>query len=90
MACIMALISVGLLVLVFFFDLPLFQEPTAFCALAVMIMTYCPTSILFTTCLSYLFDQVVSAQGIFPNLALWFGMIPFIIVVALDSLHIGK
>lgn len=90
LACIMALISAGLLVLVYFFDLPSFREPAAFCTLAIMIMAYCPSSILFTTCLSYLFDRMVSAQGILPNLVLWFGMIPFIFVVALDSLHIGK
>lgn len=90
LACIMALISASLLVLVYFFDLPSFQEPVAFCALAVMIMTYCPSSILFTMCLSYLFDRMVSAQGILPNLVLWFGMIPFIIVVAMDFLHIGE
>lgn len=90
LACIMSFISASLLVLVFIFNLPSFQEPAAFCALAIMIMTYCPGSILFTTCLSYLFDRVVSAQGILPNLVLWFGLIPFIIVVALQSLQTSK
>lgn len=90
LGCIMFLISANLLILVYLFDLPSFQDPAAFCALAIMIMSYCPSSILFTTCLSYIFDRMVSAQGILPNLVLWFGMIPFIIVVAFDSLHIGK
>ncbi|EGI60698.1 ABC transporter A family member 4 [Acromyrmex echinatior] len=54
-----------------------------------LIMLYCPSSIVFSTCLSYIFDKVDSAQSMLPNIATFFGLLPFILVMILDMQGLG-
>nr|CAD7414787.1 unnamed protein product [Timema cristinae] len=90
LAGIMLFICAALLGLIFMFDLPSLREPPAFCTLGVLILLYCPASILFATCVSYIFDKMDSAQSILPNIVTFVGLIPFILVMFLDMLRIGK
>ncbi|CAG2054714.1 unnamed protein product [Timema podura] len=89
LAGIMLFICAALLGLIFMFDLPSLREPPAFCTLGVLILLYCPASILFATCVSYIFDKMDSAQSILPNIVTFVGLIPFILVMFLDMLRIG-
>lgn len=75
---------------IFLFDVPSLQEVPALITLSTLLMLYCPSSILFSTCLSYIFDKMDSAQSILPNIATFFGLIPFLLVVFLDMLGLGK
>jgi ATP-binding cassette subfamily A (ABC1) protein 5 len=86
----MLFICVALLTLIFVFGLPSLQEPPAFCTMGMLIILYCPSSILFVTCLSYIFDKTDSAQSILPNIVTLLGLIPFLLVMFLDMLGIGK
>ncbi|XP_017880849.1 ATP-binding cassette sub-family A member 5-like isoform X1 [Ceratina calcarata] len=79
-------ICLCILGIIFLFDVPSLQEIPALITLGGLIMLYCPASILFSTCLSYIFDKMDSAQSILPNLATFFGIIPFILVTSLDML----
>ncbi|XP_049766661.1 cholesterol transporter ABCA5-like isoform X1 [Schistocerca cancellata] len=85
----MLFICGALLALIFVFDLPSLREPPAFCTLGALIILYCPASILFATCVSYIFDKMDSAQSILPNIATFLGLIPFILVMFLDMFRIG-
>lgn len=76
--------------IIFLFDVPSLQEPPALITLGALLMLYCPSSILFSTCWSYIFDKMDSAQSILPNIATFFGLIPFLLVVILDMLGVGK
>jgi ATP-binding cassette subfamily A (ABC1) protein 5 len=86
----MLIICIALLTLIFVFDLPSLREPPAFCTMGLLIILYCPASILFATCLSYIFDKMDSAQSILPNIVTFLGLIPFLLVMFLDMLRIGK
>jgi ATP-binding cassette subfamily A (ABC1) protein 5 len=90
LAGLMLLICTALLTLIIVFDLPSLQEPPAFCTMGVLILLYCPASILFATCISYIFDKTDSAQSILPNIVTFLGLIPFLLVMVLDMLRIGK
>lgn len=90
LAGLMIIICTALLVLILVFDLPSLREPPAFCTFAVLILIYCPASILFSTCVSYIFDKMDSAMSILPNIATFLGLIPFFLVIILDMLRIGK
>ncbi|XP_072159520.1 cholesterol transporter ABCA5 [Bemisia tabaci] len=79
----------ALLVLIFVFDLPSLREPPAFCTLGVLVILYCPASILFSACVSYIFDKTESAQSILPNIATFLGLIPFFLVILLDMFQLG-
>jgi ATP-binding cassette subfamily A (ABC1) protein 5 len=90
LAGLMVLICTALLILILVFDLPSLQEPPAFCTMGLLILLYCPASILFATCVSYIFDKMDSAQSILPNIVTFLGLIPFLLVMVLDMLRIGK
>jgi len=90
LAGLMLLICTALLTLILVFDLPSLQEPPAFCTMGMLIILYCPASILFATCVSYIFDKTDSAQSILPNIVTFLGLIPFLLVMVLDMLRIGK
>ncbi|XP_035731949.1 ABC transporter A family member 1-like isoform X2 [Vespa mandarinia] len=75
--------------IIFLFDVPSLQEPPALITLGALLMLYCPSSILFSTCWSYIFDKMDSAQSILPNIATFFGLIPFLLVMILDMLGVG-
>ncbi|XP_021921419.1 ATP-binding cassette sub-family A member 5-like [Zootermopsis nevadensis] len=89
LAGLMLFICIALLTLIFVFDLPSLQEPPAFCTMGLLIILYCPASILFITCFSYIFDKMDSAQSILPNIVTFLGLIPFLLVMFLDMLRIG-
>lgn len=86
----MTFISLCILGIIFVFDVPSLQEIPALITLGGLLMLYCPSSILFSTCLSYIFDKMDSAQSILPNIATFFGLIPFILVTTLDMLGLSK
>lgn len=86
----MLLICTALLIIILVFDLPSLQEPPAFCTMGMLIILYCPVSILFATCVSYIFDKTDSAQSILPNIVTFLGLIPFLLVMVLDMLRIGR
>lgn len=90
LAALMIIICACLLVLILVFDLPSLREPPAFCTFTVLVLLYCPASILFSTCVSYIFDKMDSAMSILPNISTFVGLIPFFLVIILDMLRIGK
>ncbi|XP_015178211.1 PREDICTED: ABC transporter A family member 1-like isoform X2 [Polistes dominula] len=85
----MTFICLCIVGIIFLFDVPSLQEPPALITLGVLLMLYCPSSILFSTCWSYIFDKMDSAQSILPNIATFLGLIPFLLVVILDMLGVG-
>ncbi|XP_025262176.1 ATP-binding cassette sub-family A member 5 isoform X1 [Camponotus floridanus] len=85
----MSFICLCILGIIFLFDVPSLQELPAIITLSTLLMLYCPSSILFSTCLSYIFDKMDSAQSILPNIATFFGLIPFLLVMILDMLGVG-
>ncbi|XP_034182709.1 cholesterol transporter ABCA5 isoform X1 [Osmia lignaria lignaria] len=85
----MTFICLCILGIIFLFDVPSLQEVPALITLGGLLMLYCPSSILFSTCLSYIFDKMDSAQSILPNIATFFGLIPFILVTVLDMLGLS-
>ncbi|XP_036138839.1 ABC transporter A family member 1 [Monomorium pharaonis] len=89
LAGLMAFICLCNLSIVFLFDVPSLREIPAIITLGILIMIYCPSSIIFSTCLSYIFDKMDSAQSILPNIATFFGFIPFMLVMFLDMIGIG-
>ncbi|XP_014610023.1 PREDICTED: ABC transporter A family member 1-like isoform X1 [Polistes canadensis] len=85
----MTFICLCIVGIIFLFDVPSLQEPPALITLGALLMLYCPSSILFSTCWSYIFDKMDSAQSILPNIATFLGLIPFLLVVILDMLGVG-
>ncbi|KMQ94889.1 atp-binding cassette sub-family a member 2-like protein [Lasius niger] len=85
----MCFICLCILGIIFLFDVPSLQELPAIITLSTLLMLYCPSSILFSTCLSYIFDKMDSAQSILPNIATFFGLIPFLLVMILDMLGLA-
>lgn len=85
----MSFICLCILGIIFAFDVPSLQEIPALVTLGGLLMLYCPPSILFSTCLSYIFDKMDSAQSILPNIVTFFGLIPFVLVMILDMLGLG-
>lgn len=85
----MIFICLCILGIIFLFDVPSLREIPAISTLGILIILYCPSSILFSTCLSYIFDKVDSAQSILPNIATFFGLLPFSFVMILDMQGIG-
>lgn len=90
LAVIMLLICFALLFIIFIFDIPSLRDWPALTTLGLLLLTYCPSSILFSTCLSYFFDKTESAQSILPNIATFVGCVPFVMVIILDMLRIGR
>ncbi|KAJ8921257.1 hypothetical protein NQ315_013729 [Exocentrus adspersus] len=89
LAAIMILICAALLVIILIFEIPSLRDWPALITLGIMTLIYCPASILFSTCVSYIFDKTDSAQSILPNIATFVGCIPFFLVIFLDMLRIG-
>lgn len=85
----MSFICFCILGIIFLFEVPSLQEIPALLALGSLVMLYCPSSILFSTCLAYMFDKMDSAQSFLPNIATFFGLIPFLLVMILDMLGVG-
>lgn len=90
LAAIMVLICAVLLIIILIADIPSLRDWPALITLGIMTLLYCPASILFSTCVSYVFDKTDSAQSILPNIATFVGCIPFFLVIFLDMLRIGK
>ncbi|XP_031848316.1 cholesterol transporter ABCA5 isoform X1 [Nomia melanderi] len=82
-------ICLCILGIIFLFDVPSLQEIPALITLGSLLMLYCPASMLFSACLSYVFDKMDSAQSILPNIATFIGLIPFILVMSLDMLGLS-
>ncbi|XP_034945670.1 ATP-binding cassette sub-family A member 5-like [Chelonus insularis] len=85
----MIIICLCILGIIFAFDVPSLREPPALITLSGLLMLYCPPSILFSTCLSYIFDKMDSAQSFLPNIVTFVGLIPFCLVMTLDMLDVG-
>lgn len=90
LAAIMILICAVLLIIILIADIPSLRDWPALITLGIMTLLYCPASILFSTCVSYIFDKTDSAQSILPNIATFVGCIPFFLVIFLDMLRIGE
>lgn len=86
----MVIICAALLVIILLFDIPSLRGWPALSTMGVLILLYCPSSVLFSTCVSYMFDKTDSAQSILPNIATFMGCLPFFLVIFLDMLRIGK
>jgi ATP-binding cassette subfamily A (ABC1) protein 5 len=86
----MAFICLCILGIICLFDVPSLQEVPALLTLGGLIILYCPSSIFFSTCLAYMFDKMDSAQSFLPNIATFFGLIPFLLVMILDMLGVGE
>ncbi|KAG8236660.1 hypothetical protein J437_LFUL014508, partial [Ladona fulva] len=89
LGALMVLVCVVLLALIPVLDPPAFRPTPAFCTLGALCLLCCPASVLSAAAASYLFDRADSAQSILPNVAAVVGLAPFILVAALDMLHIG-
>ncbi|XP_044260177.1 cholesterol transporter ABCA5-like [Tribolium madens] len=89
LAGLMILICAALILIIFLFNIPAFKGWPALVTLGTLTLLYCPSSVLFSTCVSYIFDKTDSAQSILPNIATFVGCIPFFLVTALDMLNIG-
>lgn len=85
----MIIICMALVIIILLFDIPALRDWPALITLGVLVFLYCPSSILFSTCVSYIFDKTDSALSILPNIATFLGCIPFILVIFLDMLRIG-
>lgn len=90
LAGLMVLICSALLLIILLFNIPSLKDWPALSTMGVLIILYCPSSILFSTCLSYIFDKMDSAQSILPNIATFVGSLPFFLVGILDMFRIGK
>ncbi|KAI4454722.1 atp-binding cassette transporter subfamily a abca [Holotrichia oblita] len=89
LAGLMVLICAALLLIILLFNIPSLKDWPALSTMGVLIILYCPSSILFSTCLSYIFDKMDSAQSILPNIATFVGSLPFFLVGILDMFRIG-
>ncbi|CAH1111719.1 unnamed protein product [Psylliodes chrysocephalus] len=85
LAALMAFMCGILLLIVLLFKTPSLSSWPALTTIGVLIMFYCPSSILFSTCVSYIFDKAESAQSIMSNVATLLGWVPFILVMILDG-----
>ncbi|CAG9770151.1 unnamed protein product [Ceutorhynchus assimilis] len=86
----MTIKCIALIIMMILFDIPALREWPAIVVFSVLILIYCPSSILSCTCISYIFDKTDSAQSILPNIATFIGWIPFVFVVLLDVINTGK
>ncbi|CAH0549112.1 unnamed protein product [Brassicogethes aeneus] len=86
---IMLIICASLLAIILLFDIPSMREWPALTTLGVVLLLYCPSSILATSCISYIFDKFETAQSALPNIATLVGFLPYFVVVYLDMLRMG-
>ncbi|XP_074040228.1 cholesterol transporter ABCA5 [Leptinotarsa decemlineata] len=85
LAAIMVFICAVLLVIILLFNTRSLNSWPALTTLGILIFLYCPSSIMFSTCVSYIFDKTDSAQSILPNIATFVGCIPFLLVMFLSG-----
>ncbi|XP_044763088.1 ABC transporter A family member 1-like [Coccinella septempunctata] len=85
----MLIICSALFLIIALFKIPTLAGWPALLTLAVLIFLYCPCSILFNICVSYVFDKTDTAQAMLPNITTFLGMIPFYFVMFLDMMRIG-
>ncbi|KAL3270830.1 hypothetical protein HHI36_021350 [Cryptolaemus montrouzieri] len=85
----MLIICSALFLIIALFKIPTLDGWPALVMLVVLIFLYCPCSILFNICVSYVFDKTDTAQAMLPNITTFLGMIPFYLVMFLDMLRIG-
>lgn len=85
LAAIMAFICAILLLLVLLFKTPSLSSWPALTTIGILIFFYCPSSILFSTCVSYIFDKTDSAQSIMSNVCTLLGWVPFLLVMILGG-----
>jgi len=78
-----------IVLMIFAFQLQSLTAPAAIAILTALYLLYCPASILFATCVSYIFKTMESAQSIFPNVASLVGMVPYIVVMLCDIFQVG-
>lgn len=90
LAALMAFMCGILLLIVLLFKTPSLSSWPALTTIGVLIMFYCPSSILFSTCVSYIFDKAESAQSIMSNVATLLGWVPFILVMILGKYVLTK
>ncbi|XP_065570568.1 ABC-type organic anion transporter ABCA8-like [Artemia franciscana] len=87
---VMILFTYGcLLGLIQIFNIVSLTSPAAFATTALIYLLYCPTTLLFGACASYFFDKVETAQAVFPNVGIFLGFIPYIVISLLDMLQVG-
>lgn len=79
-----------LVFLIAFFHVEGLDTPFAISTIIILLVAYCPTSILATACISYIFEKTDSVQSILPNITSLIGGVPFIIVASLDMLGIAN
>ncbi|KAF5301097.1 hypothetical protein FQA39_LY10916 [Lamprigera yunnana] len=89
LVALMFVICAALLLIILIFDIPSLRGWPALSILGILLILHCPASILFVTCVSYIFDKTDSALSILPNIATLFGMVPFLLVFVLDMFGIG-
>ncbi|XP_072383028.1 cholesterol transporter ABCA5-like [Diabrotica undecimpunctata] len=76
----MAIITVLLIGLIIAMKPPTFSN-SSITVLALWVVLYCPASVLFCSCISYMFDKSESAQSVMPNVSTLLGLIPYIPVM---------
>ncbi|KAK9876012.1 hypothetical protein WA026_011128 [Henosepilachna vigintioctopunctata] len=86
----MFIICSALFLIIALFKIPTLDGLPALLTLGVLIFLYCPCSILFNICVSYVFDKTDTAQAMLPNITTFLGMVPFYFVMFLDMLRIGR
>ncbi|XP_045466962.1 cholesterol transporter ABCA5-like [Harmonia axyridis] len=85
----MLIICSAIFLIIALFKIPTLDSWPALLTLAVLIFLYCPCSILFNICLSYIFDKTDTAQAMLPNITTFWGVVPFYFVMVLDMIGIG-
>ncbi|XP_050501513.1 cholesterol transporter ABCA5-like isoform X2 [Diabrotica virgifera virgifera] len=76
----MATITILLIILIVVMKPPTFSN-SSITVLAIWVILYCPASVLFCSCVSYMFDKSESAQSVMPNVSTLLGLIPYISVM---------
>ncbi|KAK4878287.1 hypothetical protein RN001_010793 [Aquatica leii] len=89
LVALMLIISAALFLIILIFDIPSLRGWAGLSVLGILILLHCPASILFITCISYIFDKTDSALSILPNIATLLGVVPFFLVFGLDMFGIG-
>ncbi|CAG9814922.1 unnamed protein product [Phaedon cochleariae] len=90
LAAVMVFICVALVIIMLLFKTTSLTSWPALTTLGVLLFLYCPSSILFSTCVSYVFDKTDNAQSILPNIATLYGCIPFVLVSISGVVSGGK
>ncbi|CAG9831938.1 unnamed protein product [Diabrotica balteata] len=81
----MAIITAVLIILIYVLKPPSLSSGSSIIVLTLLVIAYCPASVLICTCISYIFDKADTAMSVMPNLALLFGIVPYIPVMYSDK-----